>query len=74
MFGSDAGSEAALFLDLIAELAGAGTSESESLGLIVAVTIRTDRYQALQTAAQLAGVGTVLFDELKPMPRTQFKR
>lgn len=73
LFGSDAGSEAALFLDLIAELAGAGTSESESLGLIVAVTIRTDRYQALQTAAQLAGVGTVLFDELKPMPRTQFK-
>ena len=39
----------------------------------MAVTIRTDRYQALQTAPQLAGVGTVLFDELKPMPRTQFK-
>ena len=68
LFGSDAGGEASLFLELIAGLATGG-----GLGLVLAVTIRTDRYQALQTAPQLAGVGTVLFDELKPMPRTQFK-
>lgn len=78
LFNSDAGSEAALFLDLIAGMAaGDALAENEigsgRLDLIVAVTIRTDRYQALQTAPQLAGVGTVLFDELKPMPRTQFK-
>ncbi len=72
LFGADAGAEASAFLDLIAALAACGEG-SERLGLIVAVTIRTDRYQALQTAPQLARVSTVLFDELKPMPRTQFK-
>ena len=36
--------------------------------MIVAVTIRADRYEPLQTAPQLAGVHTVVFDELKPMP------
>jgi WD40 repeat protein len=73
LFGSDAGREAAAFLELIAGLAAGGDGQSDRLGLVLAVTIRTDRYQALQTAPQLAGVGTVLFDELKPMPRTQFK-
>jgi WD40 repeat protein len=73
LFGTDAGGEASTFLDLIAALASAGEGQSDRLGLIVAATIRTDRYQALQTAPQLGRVGTVLFDELKPMPRTQFK-
>jgi WD40 repeat protein len=73
LFGADAGHEAALFLELIAELAGATDDQAAKLGLIVAVTIRTDRYLALQTAPQLAGVGSVLFDELKAMPRTEFK-
>ena len=36
--------------------------------LIVAVTIRADRYEPLQTAPELAGVHSAVFDELKPMP------
>ena len=36
--------------------------------LIAAVTIRADRYEPLQTAPQLGGVQTVVFDELKPLP------
>jgi WD40 repeat protein len=42
-------------------------------GLIVAATIRTDRYHALQTAPELSQVDSVVFDHLKPMPRSQFK-
>ena len=42
-------------------------------GLIVAVTIRADRYEPLQTAPQLAGIQSVVFDELKPMPPAGFK-
>jgi WD40 repeat protein len=65
LFSADAGREATLFLELIGQLAGGG--------LIVAITIRSDLYEPLQTAAELADVGSVLFDDLKPMPRTQFK-
>ncbi|MBV9089785.1 MAG: TIR domain-containing protein [Mycobacteriaceae bacterium] len=72
LFGADAGSEASVFLRLIADLAKANDGRV-ALGFIAAVTIRTDRYQALQTAPELTGMGSVLFDELKPMPRTQFK-
>ena len=36
--------------------------------MIVAVTIRADRYEPLQIAPELAGVQTAVFDELKPMP------
>ena len=77
LFGADAGEEAPTFLELISGLVAAGgdpggDDQPAGLGLIVALTIRTDRYQALQTAPQLAGVDSVVFDELKPMPRTQF--
>jgi WD40 repeat protein len=71
LFGAEAGREAPRFLELIAGLA---SSAADDFGdLIVAVTIRSDLYEPLQTAPQLADVGSVLFDELKPMPRTQFK-
>jgi WD40 repeat protein len=84
LVSADAGSEAPVFLQLIAELTQRDGSQPDGsggqadggpgrVGLIVAVTIRTDRYQALQTAPQLGGVATVLFDDLKPMPATQFK-
>jgi WD40 repeat protein len=66
LFGADAGAEAEAFLELIAALAG------PQLGLIVAATIRTDRYEPMQTAPALAGLQTVVFDDLKPMPPTQF--
>ena len=32
------------------------------------VTIRADRYEPLQTAPELAGIQSEVFDELKPMP------
>ena len=69
LFTADAGTQAPRFLDIIAGLTG---GDGAGLGLIVAVTIRTDRYQVLQKAPQLAGVDSVVFDALKPMPRTQF--
>ena len=71
LFGADAGDEAPAFLELIAAVVD-GDNAACRLGLVVALTIRTDRYQALQTAPPLAGVDSVVFDELKPMPRTQF--
>jgi WD40 repeat protein len=74
LFGADAGAEGSTFLELISALAAGDESRDQAarLGLVVALTIRTDRYQALQTASPLAAVDTVVFDELKPMPRTQF--
>jgi hypothetical protein len=41
--------------------------------LIVAFTIRSDRYEPLQTAPEIAGLKTVVFDALRPMPPAQFK-
>ena len=41
--------------------------------MIVAVTIRADRYELLQIAPELAGIQSVVFDELKPMPPAGFK-
>ncbi|MDT5093301.1 MAG: hypothetical protein QOH60_2664, partial [Mycobacterium sp.] len=72
LFGVDAGSEASLFTGLIAELSHDEQGSAHRLGLVVALTIRTDRYQALQNIPELADVGSVVFDELRPMPRTQF--
>src|SRR6185436_11349577 len=66
LFNADAGPEARRFLELLAALArhGAGVTPA----LIVAVTIRADRYEPLQVAPELAGVDSVVFDQLKPMP------
>ena len=66
LFNADAGPEAARFLELLAALVEheAGVTPE----MIVAVTIRADRYEPLQVAPQLAGVHAVVFDELKPMP------
>ena len=71
LFGAEAGREGPRFLELIAGLTS--MSADDSGDLIVALTIRSDLYEPLQTAPQLAEVGSVLFDDLKPMPRTQFK-
>ncbi|MBO0677393.1 TIR domain-containing protein [Mycolicibacterium sp. S2-37] len=71
LFAADAGEAATAFLHLLAGLIDA--LNAEDLGLVVAATIRTDRYEVMQTHPALAGIGTVLFDELKPMPPTQFK-
>ena len=71
LFSGDAGPEAGQFLTLIAELIR--RINASEVGLAVAATIRTDRYEMMQDHPALDGLGTVLFDELKPMPPTQFK-
>ncbi|NMR28105.1 nSTAND1 domain-containing NTPase [Crystallibacter degradans] len=71
LFNADAGPEAAGFLDLVARLLE--YDDGTGPALIVASTIRADFYEALQTAPQLAGIKSVVFDELKPMPVVQFK-
>jgi WD40 repeat protein len=72
LFSADTGGEAAAFLELIAELAQPD-DQGERLGLIVAGTIRTDRYELMQTAPALAGLTSEVFDDLKPMPDNQFR-
>ena len=72
LFSSDAGPEAATFLRLITEL-GRPDADDQHLGLIVAATIRTDRYELMQSAPELAGLTSEVFDDLKPMPPNQFR-
>jgi WD40 repeat protein len=71
LFSADAGPEAAAFLQLIAQLAD--PDAGVGLGLIVSATIRTDRYEPMQTAASLTKLRTRLFGELKPMPPHEFR-
>src|SRR5207253_4255762 len=75
---ADAGPEARKFLSLISEilrdgLRPAGDASSPVVSLIVAFTIRSDRYEPLQTASELAGLQTTVFDDLKPMSTTRFR-
>jgi WD40 repeat protein len=70
LFTSDAGTEAAGLLALTRDLA-LGADGQQGLPLIVAATIRTDRYELMQTAPQLGGLQTKQFD-LRPMDSTQF--
>ncbi len=70
LFSADAGEQAERFLTLLAELVK--RINATGVGLIVAATIRTDRYEAMQNHPALDGIGTLLFDELKPMPPNQF--
>lgn len=44
-----------------------------SLPIIAVATIRSDSYEPLQTAPELAVIGTKPFDDLKPMPTAQFR-
>jgi WD40 repeat protein len=66
LFNADAGDEAPRFLELLAALVqhDAGLTPA----MVVAVTIRADRYEPLQIAPQLAGLETAVFDQLKPLP------
>ncbi|MGK8558449.1 nSTAND1 domain-containing NTPase [Nocardia gipuzkoensis] len=71
LFAADVGNEGRVLLDLLSALLTEPIAERTPL--IVATTIRTDRYQDMQSAPQLADVGTELFDELKPIPRERFR-
>ena len=70
LFSSESGPEAQALLGLARDLFAQSSTDSagrQPLRLIIAATIRTDRYEAMQTAEQLAGVDTLLFNDLKPM-------
>lgn len=71
LFTADAGSEGSVLLDLISRVLT--TRTPDHVPVVIAATIRTDRYEALQSAPQLSDVHTELFDELKPMPRHRFR-
>jgi len=66
LFNADAGPEATSFLKLLAALVDHAAGDTSAM--IVAVTIRADRYEPLQIAPQLAEVKTALFDDLRPLP------
>ncbi|KHO28341.1 hypothetical protein QQ44_02125 [Mycolicibacterium setense] len=71
LFSADAGAQGPTLLALISALTD--NRDGSGLGLITAATIRTDRYEVMQTHPELAGIETRVFDDLKPMPPTQFK-
>jgi WD40 repeat protein len=70
LFEAGAGVQAHQFLELINKLAV--PDDGPGLGFIVAATIRSDCYEPMQTATELADVPTRLFDELKPMQPFSF--
>lgn len=63
--------EAELFLALLGRLLG--KFSATEIGLVVAATIRTDRYEKMQDHPSVRDIGKVV-DELTPMPPTQFER
>ena len=68
--GSAPRTEAELFLTVLAKLFGA--INGTEIGLVVAATIRTDRYEKMQNHPAVRGIGKVV-DELTPMPPAQFE-
>ena len=71
LYPAEADTPAAAFLQLLAAVLR--TMTADGVGLIVAATIRTDRYNLMQTDPALRGIDSVLFNELKPMPREEFR-
>jgi predicted phage tail protein len=71
LFNVDAGPQALQFLEILGLLLSG--DDGPGPALIVAATIRADRYEMMQTAPELANVGARVFDELRPMPVAQFK-
>ena len=71
LFSADAGAQGAQLMSLIRRLTV--RTDLRPLSLIVVATIRTDRYEVMQTHPELVGVESRVFDDLKPMPPTQFK-
>ena len=63
--------QAETFLRLVRDLITG--PDRDALDLIVAASIRSDRFGLLQTRPELADLGIEVFAELKPMPVEQFK-
>lgn len=72
LFNADAGQEAKDFLQLIGQMLRQD-SVNRALPCIIAFTIRSDHYEPLQTATELATLQSVVFDDLKPMPPDRFR-
>jgi WD40 repeat protein len=69
LFSSTATQEASDFLQLLGDL-----FRSNAVGgAILAITIRSDRYEPLQVAPQVGGLKSVIFDDLKPMRPDRFR-
>ncbi len=71
LFAADSGPEAAMFLTLLGALLR--SDSLDGLPMMAVATIRADRYELLQGAAELSAVHTREFGDLKPMPTTEFK-
>ncbi len=70
LFSPDTSNEAQQFLAMLGSCLG--HSKPEDLKLIVVFTIRSDRYLPLQTAPELNGLYSTVFDDLKPLSRQRF--
>lgn len=60
------------FLNLL----GAILRKESSISVLTTIaifTIRSDKYEPLQTAVELSGLNSYVFDELKPMPHDRFR-
>ncbi|MFE7746166.1 TIR domain-containing protein [Nocardia sp. NPDC057455] len=64
LFAADAGTEADRFLELIVQLCD---DVDELVSVIVVFTIRSDRFDSMQQAAELATLRTHLFEDVKRM-------
>ena len=73
LFNADAGTRGPT-LPGAAGLPGRSMRPGSTPAMIVAVTIRADRYEPLQIAPELAGVKTAVFDELRPLPARRVHR
>jgi hypothetical protein len=71
LLSPDGKTHAELFLRLVRDLVA--PVRGTPLDLIVAASIRSDRFEELQTRGELTGVGIEPFAELKPMPAEHFK-
>ncbi|MDT5095540.1 MAG: hypothetical protein QOH60_4903 [Mycobacterium sp.] len=72
LFTAESGQEAGRFLTLLGALLQRSGPAGE-LPMVAVVTIRADRYEALQAAPELADVHAREFGDLKPMPLTEFR-
>ena len=68
LFSPAATQEARDFLQLLGDLL-----RGNAMPAIVAITIRSDRYEPLQTAPQVGEIKSVIFDDLKPMRPDRFR-
>lgn len=68
LFSPAATQEASDFLQLLGDLFRGNTMPA-----VVAITIRSDRYEPLQTAPQVREIKSVIFDDLKPMRPDRFR-